>query len=342
MVILDGSNSMTEAHQGQKKFNLAWNLAYRLNQTIPEIPLVGALRTFGTTPCPFRENTELLYGATAYTPEGFEDGLKSVKTPGGVSPLYLSLAAAAEDLKSTQGPIALIIFSDFMQNEEITLQTVENLKSQYSGRICIYPVLIGNNASGIQLQEKIVQAAGCGFAANGNEIYSNADMAGFVESVFMGAKVVSAPAPALRPSPVRLDSDGDGVTDDLDRCPETPRCATVNEVGCWVIKGINFDFDQADIKPQYAANLNKVADCFKQYPNISFEIQGHTDSKGTTEYNQKLSERRANAVMEYLILRGAARDRLKAVGYGASDPVASNNTDEGRAQNRRVQINIIR
>ncbi len=341
MVILDGSNSMTDASKGQKKFNLAWNLAYRLNETIPEIPLVGALRAFGTTPCPFREYTELLYGVAAYTPEGFAGGLKSVQTPGGVSPLYLALNAAAEDLNATQGPIALIIFSDFMQNEEITLQAVENLKNQYSGRICIYPILIGNNSDGKNLQERIVQTAGCGFAAAGDEIYANTGMAGFVESVFL-ATAVSAPAPPpAAPPAAPLDSDGDGVTDDRDQCPGTPRCATVNEVGCWVIQGINFDFDKADIKPEYTANLNQIADCFNQYPDIIFEIQGHTDSKGKAAYNQKLSERRANAVMEYFISQGVARDRLKAVGYGESDPVASNDTDEGRAQNRRVQIDII-
>ncbi len=341
LVILDGSNSMTDSYKGQKKFNLAWNLAYRLNETIPEIPLVGALRTFGTTPCPFREYTELLYGVAAYTPEGFEGGLKSIKTPGGVSPLYLSLNAAAEDLNATQGPIALIIFSDFIQNEEVTLQAIENLKNQYSGRICIYPVLIGNNANGKNLQERIVQTAGCGFAANGDEIYADVGMGGFVESVFL-SEVVSAPAPPpVAPPAAPLDSDGDGVPDDLDKCPGTPKCATVNEVGCWVIEGINFDFDKANIKPEYTANLNQVAECFKQYPDIMFEIQGHTDSIGGAAYNQKLSERRANAVMEYFIAQGAANDRLKAVGYGAADPVASNDTDEGRAQNRRVQINVI-
>ena len=342
MVILDGSNSMTDAYKGQKKFNLAWNLAYRLNETIPEIPLVGTLRTFGTTPCPFREYTELLYGVAAYTPEGFEGGLKSIKAPGGVSPLYLSLNAAAEDLGATQGPIALIIFSDFIQNEEITLQAIENLKSRYAGRICIYPVLIGNDSTGKELQERIVQTTGCGFATNGDEIYANAGMAGFVESVFLSA-IVSAPAPPpVAPPGAPLDSDGDGVPDDRDQCPGTPRCATVNEVGCWVIEGIHFDFDKANIKPEYTANLNQVADCFKQYPDIMFEIQGHTDSIGKAAYNQQLSERRANAVMEYFISQGVARDRLKAVGYGPTDPVASNDTDEGRAQNRRVQINVIR
>jgi OOP family OmpA-OmpF porin len=137
------------------------------------------------------------------------------------------------------------------------------------------------------------------------------------------------------------DSDGDGVPDDRDQCPRTPKGATVNEVGCWVCKGLEFDFDKWNIKPQYFPILNEAIDCMNQHPNINVEIQGHTCDTGTAEYNQGLSEKRANEVMYYLITRGIAQERLTAIGYGLTRPIADNTTKEGRAKNRRVQLKPI-
>ena len=138
-----------------------------------------------------------------------------------------------------------------------------------------------------------------------------------------------------------LDSDGDGVPDYLDQCPRTPKGATVNEVGCWVCKGVEFDFDKWDIKPQYYPNLDEAVKCMEQHSSIHVEIQGHTDNIGTEEYNQRLSEKRAKAVMDYFVKEGITQERLSAVGYGLSRPVATNETPEGRAMNRRVQLKPI-
>lgn len=137
------------------------------------------------------------------------------------------------------------------------------------------------------------------------------------------------------------DSDGDGVPDYLDQCPRTPKGATVNEVGCWVCKGLEFDFDKWDIKVQYYPILDEAIGCMNQHPNISVEIQGHTDSVGTPEYNISLSEKRANEVMQYFIGKGISSDRLTAIGYGLTKPIADNATPEGRAMNRRVQLRPI-
>lgn len=137
------------------------------------------------------------------------------------------------------------------------------------------------------------------------------------------------------------DSDEDGVPDYLDQCPRTPKGATVNEVGCWVCKGVEFDFNKWNIKPEYYPNLDEAVDCMRQHSYIKVEIQGHTDNVGTKEYNQILSESRAKAVTRYFIGKGIAKERLTAVGYGLSKPIASNETKEGRAKNRRVQLKPI-
>jgi len=138
-----------------------------------------------------------------------------------------------------------------------------------------------------------------------------------------------------------LDSDGDGVPDFKDQCPRTPKGATVNEVGCWVCKGLEFDFDKWNIKPQYYPILDEAVDCMNQHPYIQVEIEGHTDYIGTEEYNLVLSEKRAREVMNYFIKKGIAKERLSVIGYGLSRPIASNETPEGRAMNRRVQLKPI-
>ncbi len=138
-----------------------------------------------------------------------------------------------------------------------------------------------------------------------------------------------------------LDSDGDGVTDDRDKCPGTPIGVTVNDAGCWELKGLNFETDKADIQDKYFPILENVLKILKGEPALKIEVQGHTDNRGSAKYNQKLSERRAVAVMEYLVKHGVSKDRISAVGYGVTQPTASNYTEQGRQANRRVEIKPI-
>jgi OOP family OmpA-OmpF porin len=138
-----------------------------------------------------------------------------------------------------------------------------------------------------------------------------------------------------------IDSDGDGVPDYRDKCPGTPIGAPVNDVGCWVLKDVRFDFNKAEVKSQYFKKLDEAVVIMNKNPNMRVEIQGHTDSVGSQEYNQPLSEKRANAVMEYFVGQGVDPNRLTAVGFGLTKPVASNDTPEGRAKNRRVQLKPI-
>lgn len=135
------------------------------------------------------------------------------------------------------------------------------------------------------------------------------------------------------------DDDGDGVLNSRDRCPDTPKGVKVNEDGCWVSTGVLFDFDKATLKAQYKEELNDTKRVFDMNPDLEVTVEGHTDSVGSDAYNQKLSERRANAVVKYLVNTvGIEAGKLSAVGYGESRPVASNDTDEGRAKNRRVEF----
>ena len=102
-----------------------------------------------------------------------------------------------------------------------------------------------------------------------------------------------------------------------------------------------FDFDKAEIKPEFTAEVDAAAELLLANPDVTVRIDGHTDSIGTEEYNQGLSERRAEAVAAYLEAAGVSRDRMTVAGFGETQPVASNDTAEGRALNRRVEIDLI-
>lgn len=105
--------------------------------------------------------------------------------------------------------------------------------------------------------------------------------------------------------------------------------------------GITFATDSANVAPQFRPTLNEVAAVLQEYPNTYVDVYGHTDSTGSDAYNQGLSERRASAVANYLTSRGVASARLGTRGFGETQPIASNDTEAGRAENRRVEIKVV-
>lgn len=197
---------------------------------------------------------------------------------------------------------------------------------------------------------------------------------------------VAKSEPTAKTEPTKAtDSDGDGVPDTADRCPDvfartadgcpavvsplaptapaTPAPAPASAISGpispaadytvgtatgvvsiprrLVLTGVNFDFDKATLLPEARDIIDKNAAVLKDWGDIQVEVSGHTDDVGTDRYNLALSLRRADAVRDYLIGKGIAADRLLAKGYGESDPIADNDTNDGRAQNRRVELNQI-
>jgi OOP family OmpA-OmpF porin len=152
------------------------------------------------------------------------------------------------------------------------------------------------------------------------------------------------PAPPPPPPPKPVDSDGDGVPDSLDKCPGTPPGVAVDEKGCpiepVVLRGVSFETASATLTPQSFPVLNGVAEDLKLHSMVQVELQGHTDSRGKHDYNVDLSQRRAESVRDYLVSQGVNASRLTAKGYGETQPVADNNTAQGRAQNRRVVMKV--
>jgi outer membrane protein OmpA-like peptidoglycan-associated protein len=122
--------------------------------------------------------------------------------------------------------------------------------------------------------------------------------------------------------------------------PPAPKPAPAPVEERIVLRGVNFDFDKADIRPDAAVILDEAASLLNSSPSGSVQVAGHTDSVGADAYNQSLSERRAASVRDYLVAHGVAASRLSTVGYGESKPIASNDTADGRALNRRVELNL--
>tara|TARA_R110002072_G_scaffold1780_13_gene14958 strand:+ start:36228 stop:37349 length:1122 start_codon:yes stop_codon:yes gene_type:complete len=185
----------------------------------------------------------------------------------------------------------------------------------------------------------------------------------------------SSPAPAPAPA-APLDSDNDGVLDDRDACPRTPANVSVDSRGCAidsdgdkvpdykdacpdtdlagaridsrgcyeilketvsVTLNVEFDYDSANARPEHRAEVQKVFSFMTQYPQTKVTVEGHTDSRGAEDYNQKLSQRRANTIANILTQDfKVAADRVTAIGHGEAKPIASNDTAEGRQNNRRV------
>ncbi len=160
------------------------------------------------------------------------------------------------------------------------------------------------------------------------------------------AVAAPAPTPAQKPAEVVADVDGDndGVIDRLDRCPNTPAGSKVNANGCpavlLTLTGINFAFDSSQIASGSENILDRAVTSMKEASTIRVRVTGHTDSRGSDAYNLKLSQRRADAVRDYLTANGIAANRLDTVGQGESQPVESNNTDDGRFKNRRVELHV--
>lgn len=142
-----------------------------------------------------------------------------------------------------------------------------------------------------------------------------------------------------------LDSDADGVVDSQDKCPDTPKGDRVDAVGCSFkdeirLPGVVFETNKAELLPESVPVLEGAIATLKRYPDLRIEVAGHTDSRGSDAYNLDLSARRAATVLKFLQDGGVANS-LTSRGYGERQPIASNTTDEGRQQNRRVVLRVL-
>jgi OOP family OmpA-OmpF porin len=226
-----------------------------------------------------------------------------------------SFMAMSDDLKGAQGKIAIVVVSDGKDMGKEPLTAANGLKAQYGDRLCIYTVLVGDNAGGRALLSDLSKVTGCGLAVTADDLASGPQMANFVKTVLLEEMAAPKAEPTKAPLP-----------------PLTKR-------GTWVFKDVKFEFNKATLMKSSYPVLDNIYSILRDNPEIRVvEIQGHTDWIGTDAYNLDLSQRRAQTVMGYLKSKGIAAARMTAKGFGESQPIDTNKTDAGRANNRRVEL----
>ncbi|KJR96441.1 MAG: hypothetical protein VR65_28360 [Desulfobulbaceae bacterium BRH_c16a] len=307
ILVLDASSSMSESYDGLEKFVIGRNFLVHFNQTMPDLPLKTALRSFGHSPAFSDKSTILNYGLTEYSRSGIAGALAEIIPAGGPSPMEKSLKALADDLKDARGKIAMVLVSDGKDMDNSPLRAARELQAQYEDRLCIYTVLVGYDENGRALLSSLSQITpGCGRAVNAMDVTTGAAMADFVETVLL--RKVEAALPEM------------------------------SKAGTWVFKDIKFEIDKAVLMDSSYRKLNEIVKILKVHSDIEVEIQGHTDSTASDAHNMDLSRRRAHTVMKYLQEKGVAVSRMTAKGYGESRPIDTNETEKGRSNNRRVEL----
>jgi outer membrane protein OmpA-like peptidoglycan-associated protein len=193
-----------------------------------------------------------------------------------------------------------------------------------------------------------VDAAGCPLDSDGDGVPDYLD------------KCSNTPAKAtVGTDGCPLDGDGDGVPDYLDKCPNTAKGVQVDSAGCpskketvvivkqgeletLILSGdTNFEFNKSKLLPNAYTVLEGIISTMQEHPKYKWEVGGYTDGIGSVSYNKKLSRQRAQAIVDYLVRKGVKRNNLKIVGYGKDNPIATNETLEGRSMNRRVEIKLL-
>ncbi len=214
------------------------------------------------------------------------------------------ISALDSVLSGLSGKTAVIMLSDGGANKgPDPVAAAQGIHSKYPD-VCFHVISFAEKPKERAILQKISEIGGCGLFVEATDLLSDeAALNQFVKDVFY--------------------------------------TEVQEEAGVIILRGVHFDFDKYDIKPEYQPVLDEGAEILKANPNIRIIIEGHTDSIGTEEYNQKLSERRAKAVYDYFLSKGIDASRMKTVGYGELKPKADNSTAEGRAINRRVEIKVL-
>lgn len=334
VIILDASASMEEEYtgtinKGHSKFTVAKDILMRMNNTLPEIDINSALVSFGHGFLKHLDKTSIVYDLTKHSRDLLENALNEAAIPQGCSPAGNAIKDANNLLLTSGGQKAVILVSDGEQLIGIPSAKVQDLKEMYGDKVCLYTIFVGNTAEGEYELRQLAREVTCGFSVTADEIASSENMADFVKKVFLTAV----------PKQARdIDSDGDGVYDKDDECPDTPQGAMVDSRGCWVVKGVTFEYKKWDIKEEFNSSLDNIVNVLQKNPEMHIRIEGHTDNIGSMEYNIDLSQKRAEAIKDYLVRNGIDESRISTVGFGYKKPIASNDTEKGRALNRRAEI----
>ena len=323
ILFVDQSGSMYMTYEKAKavKMAVAKQILADMNALIPNLAYKGGLDLFA----PFQE----LQAPVVYNRAELAAAIKAIKDKqaifGRQTPMAQGMLSAEEAavLAGLKGKTAVIMLSDGKSNVGgDPVQAAKEAAADHPNAV-FYVISFAQagvkdtrtiKGTGIDQEKekrgeainRAVAQIGGGMFVEASSLYKNkAAMQQFVNDVFCAA-----------PKPVAVEQKV-------------------------VLRGINFDVDKANIKPEYQPILDEAASNLKAKPDVKVVITGYTDNTGAADYNMGLSERRAKSVMEYFASKGIAASRMQAVGRGLNDPVADNNTKDGRALNRRVELKVV-
>lgn len=259
----------------------------------------------------------MLRPLASFSRERMVEGAASIRPLGSTTPLARAIQNQKDEVLGIGGRGALLVFSDgeVLDPNEV-LQACRDLKAAHGGEFCIYTVLIGQDHDGRELMKAMALVNGCGKYFDGATLNSAADFDAMARDIFLGQKANEVTIVSEVTGPV-----SEGLPLNL--------------------RNILFDNDKSYIKPEYDAQLNEIAAIMARNPAMRLRLDGHTDHNASNAYNQKLSERRVNAVKAALMERGVDGSRLSTDHHGEEQPTVPNTTPENLHLNRRVELTVI-
>lgn len=328
VVLFDKSASMNDQHHKPRFVDNPTRLVYgketteNMIATIPDIRMIAGLRSF------WEGKTLLLYGMKPLVKDEYTKAINSIEMVNGGTPLELAITEAGNDLRGSQGNSALIIVSDFSGspmkgdkkniddiNNDAVMAAITKVNKDFGDKLCVYAIQLAYTQRGKDLSEQIVQNVAGGYNVNADKLATPAAMASFVE------KVISGNCNRYQQYVVKPVEKVVFVADEPVVEEKVVAAVAAEKVIVLAFEDIHFDFDKATLKPEAQAILKRNIQMLKDNPNAKVRIAGYTSAAGTDVYNQKLSERRAASVQEYLINEGVITpDRLSTIGYGETDP----------------------
>ncbi len=250
-----------------------------------------------------------------------------------------------QELKTINGEITLLLISDGRESFRDPLAEIRKIKEKYGSSLMLHTIFLDRKEkkNGDTQGEKLLKDMS---AAGGGKHYSGLDLLKDVslikELAFLLCPVQIAKVPEIEKAVPVVKSPETPAPKLIAAAPvAAPKSLSVNQKGNWVLGGVLFETAKWTILAHAYPVLDDVVLVMKNNPGLKLEIQGHTDSVASKPYNQKLSERRATAVRNYLVQKGIASERLSVIGFGLTVPVADNATADGRAKNRRVEFRPI-
>lgn len=316
LVLVDHSGSMLQNNEVTEtaKIEMAKDIASRMGKMVPDLGYNYAVRTFA----PNAQKVDV----SPWNPGQFDSAVNGLETNysifGRRTPMGEGILSADSTVGALPARTGVIIISDGESNMGMdAVAAAQGLYDKYNRDLCIHTVNVGTSASGKMVMDRIAELRSCGVKVNYEDLSSEMGMKQFVKDVFYDEVIVEEAKPAPKPAPAPA--------------PE------IEEVISF--RSVNFDFDSSAIKPEMEPILDEAAMILMDM-NKPVVLEGHTCNIGAEAYNQGLSERRAASVMKYLEAKGVSAMKMETIGFGESNPVADNNTEEGRRLNRRVDIRM--